>query len=400
MLDRLVVLTGDDVNRDHFLNFANGPVLFGRSNAQANVALPDKAVSRVHFQIENRNGQVWVIDQGSSGGTLVNGRKVMEQQLKSGDIIRAGDTQLRFAPAGEDVTFVTEGKKDRVEDIANTTFSHFKVGKLIARGTTGCVFKAVDTETGQTVALKVLFPEMAKSEEEMQRFVRAMKTIIPLQHPNLIKVINAGRKDSFCWLAMEFIEGDSLAKLIERVCREGKLPWGFSLKVAIHLSRALQYADERDFLHRNITPNNILIRISDQSALLGDLMLAKALEGALAAQITKPGQMIGEVKFMSPERTRSTTDVDIRSEIYSLGATLYALLTGKPPHEGLTLVDTLKKIREVPPIPVSQSISNIPKEFDAVILKMLEKDPAKRFQTPKDLTQALEAIAKKEELEI
>lgn len=399
MLDRLVVLNGEQANREHQLNFSNGSVLFGRSTAQANIAIPDPQVSRVHFLIENRNGQIWVIDQGSASGTQLNGRKITEQQLKPGDIIRAGETQLRFVPAGQQVTPSDNTSQERLEDLSGI-FAHFQVGKLLARGTTGCVFRAQDTDNGQTVALKVLFPELAKSEEEMQRFVRAMKTMMPLQHPNIITVLNAGRKDSLCWLSMEFIEGESLAKLIERVCKEGKLPWGFSLKVAVYLSRALQYAESHGILHRNITPNNILIRISDQTALLGDLMLAKALEGALAAQITKPGQIVGDVKFMSPERTRSTTDVDIRSEIYSLGATLYALLTGKPPHEGLTLVDTLQKIRTVPPLPLRAAIPNIPADFEAAILKMLEKDPKDRYQNATELNQALEHIARQHKIAV
>jgi serine/threonine protein kinase len=391
MLDRLVVLNGEQANREYQLNFSQGPMLFGRSSAQANIAIPDPQMSRVHFSLEPRNDQVWVLDQGSAAGTLVNGRKIAEHHLKPGDIIRAGETQLRFCAAGQQTT-TSASEHNPVEQLSGV-FAHFQMGKLIARGTTGCVFKATDTDTGQLVALKVLFPELAKSEDEMQRFVRAMKTMMPLSHPNLITVLNAGRKDSLCWYSMEYIDGDSLSKLIEKVCREGKLPWAFSLKVAIHLSRALEYAESNGILHRNITPNNILIRIADQQALLGDLMLGKALEGVLAAQITKPGEIVGDVKFMSPERTRSTTGLDIRSEIYSLGATLYALLTGKPPFDGLTLVDTLQKIRSTPPLPIRDSIPSIPPAFEAAILKMLEKEPAKRFASATEMLKTLEAIA-------
>ncbi|MFT3883023.1 MAG: serine/threonine-protein kinase [Gemmatales bacterium] len=156
---------------------------------------------------------------------------------------------------------------------------------------------------------------------------------------------------------------------------------------------ALQYAEENDIVHRNITPNNILIRHSDKAALLGDLMLAKALEGSLAAQITKPGQMVGDINFMSPERTKSAVDIDGRSEIFSLGATIYALLTGRPPHEGLTLVDTLQKIRHAEAQKPSLVVPQIAPEFEAVILKMLAKDPAQRYQTATELRTALEKVA-------
>ena len=398
MLDRLVVLNGEQANREYHLNFSQGPVLVGRSSAQAAVAVPDPQISRVHFHIEQREGKAWVMDLASAGGTMVNGRKIAEHQLRSGDVIRAGTTQFRYVPAGQQAT--ADNPLDELEKLVGTDFTHFHINKLLARGTSGCVFKAYDKDLGHSVALKVLFPELAKSEEEMLRFVRAMKTMMPLQHPNLIRVLNAGRKDTYCWYSMELIEGDSLTRLIEKVCKEGKLAWSFSLKVAVALSRALQYAESHGILHRNITPNNILIRISDQTALLGDLMLGKALEGALAAQITKPGEIVGDIKYMSPERTKSTAGLDIRSEIYSLGATLYALLTGRPPFEGLTLVDTLQKIRSIPPLPLRDVIPNIPPDFEAAILKMLEKDPAKRFQNATEMLQVLEGIATKGNLKV
>jgi serine/threonine protein kinase len=121
-------------------------------------------------------------------------------------------------------------------------------------GTAGCVFKATDTEGGKTVALKILHAEMANSEEEMQRFVRAMKTLLPLQHPNLITLYGAGRKGQNCWVSMEFIPGESVAKLIDRIGKEGKLDWKLALRVAVHVSRALEFAEKqrlevRDDLH-------------------------------------------------------------------------------------------------------------------------------------------------------
>ena len=393
MLDRLVILSGPDKGREHHINMAEGPVVVGRSNAQATIVLPDLQASRVHFQIEERDGAKWVVDQGSSSGTIVNGRKVSAHQLKAGDILRAGETQIRFVPAGQDAAPDSQSGEQRLEDLVGTTLAHYQIKKLIARGTSGCVFQARESDSGEMVALKVLFSELSKNDEEMQRFVRAMRTIMPLRHPNLVTLSGAGRKGNHCWVAMEYIEGESLGKYIERIGKEGKLPWKFSLRVAVHIARALQYAEENDIVHRNITPNNILIRTIDKSALLGDLMLAKALEGTMAAQITKPGQMIGDVNFMSPERTKSAVDIDGRSEIFSLGATIYALLTGRPPHEGLTLVDTLQKIRHTEAQKPSVVVPQIAPEFEGVIMRMLAKDPANRYQTASELRTALEKVA-------
>jgi serine/threonine protein kinase len=123
-------------------------------------------------------------------------------------------------------------------------------------------------------------------------------------------------------------------------------------------------------------------------------MLAKALEGSLAAQITKPGELVGDVSFMSPERTRGQGHVDGRSDLYSLGATVYAVLTGKPPFEGMSLVETLGKIRQAEPKKPRHYQPAIPEAFEALVLKMLAKQPADRPQTAADLLASLERLAK------
>lgn len=394
MANRLILLTGPDAGREYPLNFTAGPVVFGRSHQHANYALPDGQMSRVHFQIELRGGDIWVTDLASTAGTLVNGRKIAEHLLRPGDVIRAGETQLRFLPEGMTSAPAPAPAGERLENLIGQAMGNYTVGPLLARGASGCVFRATDSKTGQVVALKVLFPELARSDEEMQRFVRAMKTIMPLCHPNLIMLLGAGKAQGLCWMAMELVEGESLAQLIRRVGQDGRLDWRFAMRVGVHVTRALNYADQQSVLHRNITPNNILVRSSDQVALLGDLMLAKALEGSLAAQITKPGELIGELGYMSPERTHGTMEVDGRSDLYSLGATLYALLTGKPPHEGLTLVETIQKIRNHEPRRPRALVPTMPEELDGVIMKMLATKPAARFQSAAEVMARLERLAK------
>ena len=147
-------------------------------------------------------------------------------------------------------------------------------------------------------------------------------------------------------------------------------------------------------MHRNISPTNIMLRSSDKAAKLGDLMLAKALEGALAKQITKPGQLLGDIAYMSPERTRSIGEVDSRSDIYSLGATVYALLTGRPPCEGGSLPETIAKIRTAEPVRPKKYQLSIPDQFEGVVMQMLAKRPEDRYQTAKDLLADLERVAK------
>ena len=235
------------------------------------------------------------------------------------------------------------------------------------------MFKATDFKTDKPVALKVFFPEFAQNEDEMRRFVRAMKTMMPHKHPNLVSIQSAGKTGPFCFIAMEFIEGESLTQVIERIGVAGMLDWKYALRVAHQIGKALEYAHGQQIIHRNITPQNILVQNADKVAKLSDLMLAKAKEGTLAQQITKPGELIGDVRYLSPERTSGATTLDERSDIYSLGATVYALLTGRPPCEGDSLADTIKKIRtEVPVKPKKYQLA-IPDLFEGVVMRMLAK---------------------------
>jgi len=193
---------------------------------------------------------------------------------------------------------------------------------------------------------------------------------------------------------MEYVDGDPLTKLIEKFGTLKMLDWRFALTVGVHIAQALEAAHEKHIIHRNISPENILIRKKDNVAKLGDMMLAKALEGIKAKQITKPGELVGNLAYMAPERTRSDAEVDTRADIYSLGATLYALLTGKPPFEGKSLVETIAQIRQADPVPPKKSQLSIPDKFQDVVMLMLSKRPEMRYQTPAQAARALEQVAK------
>jgi serine/threonine protein kinase len=172
------------------------------------------------------------------------------------------------------------------------------------------------------------------------------------------------------------------------------LDWQFALRVGVHVAQALEAAHEKHVIHRNITPESILIRTQDKVAKLGDMMLAKAMDGIKAKQITRPGEIVGNVAYMAPERTRFDVEVDTRADVYGLGATLYALLTGKPPFEAKSLVETIAAIRQADPVPLKKFQLSIPDGVQDAVMTMLQKHPEKRFQTPADAARALEHVAK------
>jgi len=172
------------------------------------------------------------------------------------------------------------------------------------------------------------------------------------------------------------------------------LEWQHAFRMAVHMARALEVADQHGIIHRNVTPRNILIRSSDRLVKLGDLVLAKAMEGTRQEQITRPGELVGQLEYLSPEQTTGARPPDTRSDIYSLGATLYAVLTGRPPFEGGSPTETILKIQAEEPVKPTKYHLSIPPLFEDVVLRMLAKRPEDRYRSPKDLLKDLKRVAK------
>jgi eukaryotic-like serine/threonine-protein kinase len=396
---QLIVVAGPDKGRTFALN-PGETLQVGRSQATP-TRLSDPSVSRVHFEIELDAGLA-VLHDCSSTGTMVNGQRVTQHTLLAGDVIHAGNTDLRFVAGDSEATTLRpltmpkvasdSAGKEQLAALVGQTLSHYAVDEIIAKGATGIVFKARDTQNGQVVALKVLQPEFSRDDEEMQRFVRAMKTTLPLRHPNLVAMLGAGKTGPYCWMAMEHVDGESLTQVIQRIGVAGMLEVRYAYRVAVDVARALEYAHGQAIIHRNVTPRNLLIRHSDKLVKLGDVMLAKALEGTLAQQITRPGELLGEVAYMSPERTRGTTDVDGRADLYGLGATLYALLTGRPPFAADSMPELITRIRTAAPEKPKKYQISIPDMFQGTVLKLLAKRPEDRFQTASELLVDLERV--------
>jgi len=404
---QLYVIAGPDKDRAFALR-EGADLMLGRGSQSA-YQVTDPTVSRSHCQLLCEGDQVTAICKGGSAGTLVNGKKISKQTLKPGDVLQVGATQLRFQlgdaagattisgvpqPVSEKV--IPSGGVEQLEALKSKTIAHYEIGDgpIIGRGSTSIVFHATDTRDQRPVALKVLLPEISQDEEELQRFVRAMNTVMPLRHPHIITLYAAGKTGPYCWAAMEYVAGENLTQVIQRIGVAGMLDWRYAFRVAMQLGQALAYAHGQKIIHRNVTPKNILIDAASKAAKLGDLMKAKAMEGILAKQITRPGELIGDVAYMSPERTRGATDVDGRADIYGLGATVYALLTGRPPFDGATLVEKITRIRKDEPVKPTKFQLSIPSAFEGAVLKMLAKRPEDRFQTAEELVAELERIGK------
>jgi serine/threonine protein kinase len=399
---QMLVISGPDQGKALLLH-AGPDLMLGRS-AGAYYQLTDARVSRNHCQVLRDGDRVEVVCNGGSGGTRVNGKVVRRQALKIGDVLQVGDTQLRLQ-VGDlplDVALAhnpaaprpSAGPRcDKLEHLSGQVLGHYDIGPVIGKGTTSMVFHATDTRDDRPVALKVLLPEFSHNDEEVQRFIRAVKTMLPLRHPNLITLYAAGKTGPHCWVAMEYVAGENMTEVIGRIGVGGMLDWRYGFKVALHVARALDYAHDQQILHRNVTPRNILLDAPSKVVKLGDLMLAKATEGSMAQQISRQGELVGDVAYMSPERTYGT-DVDGRSDLYGLGATVYALLTGRPPFGGSSIVETITRIRQTDPEPPTRFQLSIPPRFEGVVLKLLATDPDDRYPTAAALVADLERLGK------
>jgi len=243
--------------------------------------LTDPSVSRVHCQAEVVADQLVLSDNGSVSGTIVNGKKVDQQPLRSHDTIQIGGTILWFEVKGvhEQSTLGGGGPTpkmapetaDELAGLVGQTLSLYEIGPIIARGQTGVVFKGKDTHDGKAVAVKLLGKEYARIDDEVQRFIRAIKTMVGLHHPQPVELYGAGKMGDVMWIAMEYVEGQSLVKVIERIGTVGMLDWRCAFQVGTQIARALEAAFEKQIIHRNIKPANILIRKADNVAKLGDL---------------------------------------------------------------------------------------------------------------------------------
>ncbi len=397
---RLTVIGGEEAGR--LFDLADGVTSFGRSQ-NAKMQIGDPSVSRQHCVFEVSGTTVEIIDSGSSSGTFVNSQAVQRRTLSIGDEIRVGNTNLRLGSVDSEQHTMTAVPgnlklpgtevKGQLPDLIGSTIHGYKIENKLGEGRSGTIFSAKDVPRDRVVALKILWPEVSRNTEDMQRFVRAMKTMFPIRHENLVQIYNAGRSDDITWVAMEYVDGETMSQVITRIGTAGMLDWDYAFRVAVHTARGLEAAFKHQIIHRNITSENILMRTADQVVKLGDTMLAKALEGSMTRQITLPGQLVGEMAYMSPEATSDSAAEDGRSDIYALGVTCYALLTGRPPFEAHSLPAMLDKVRnETPESPRKYQLA-INDQFEGCVMKMLAKRPDDRYQSPTALLKDLNHIA-------
>jgi eukaryotic-like serine/threonine-protein kinase len=277
----------------------------------------------------------------------------------------------------------------------------YRVLGLIGAGGMGAVYKAEHRLMERLVALKVINPALVSSPAALERFEREVKTAAKLSHPNIVVALDAEQAGDLHYLVMEFVEGLSLDRL---VASKGPLQPNFAARIIYDTALGLQHAHEKGMIHRDIKPQN-LMRQRDGVIKILDFGLARlatqawqsspaALEAAERAEdATRAGALLGTPDYIAPEQASDAHLADIRADIYSLGCTLYFLLTGEPPFPGGTVLDKVHAHQTCTPTPIRLRRPDVPAELAEILERMLAKNPADRFARPADLAKALRPLA-------
>ncbi len=281
---------------------------------------------------------------------------------------------------------------------AGTKLGPYEIQSPLGSGGMGEVYRATQSSLGRQVAIKVLSPEFASDPDRLRRFEQEARSASALNHPNIISIYDVGCEGANSYIAMEFVDGKTLRDLLE----SAPIPIKKSLQIVAQIADGLAKAHAAGIVHRDVKPENVMVT-RDGFVKILDFGLAKLTrpdpegrESTLAGfKSTEVGMVLGTVGYMSPEQVRGLA-ADARSDIFSLGATCYEMISGKRAFQGATAADTMSAILKEEPAELSTSVHNLPPALGRVVHRCLEKDPGDRFQSARDLAFNLEMLSRNE----
>jgi serine/threonine protein kinase len=296
-----------------------------------------------------------------------------------------GDIQVQF-----EVHLAIQPDPDEAP-LAAAPPAGYELGDEIGRGAMGIVYRARDVRQDRVVAVKLLRPEHFHNRSAVKRFLAEARAVVRLQHRHIVAVHEVGESAVSPYLAMDLIDGPSL----EAVLRSGPMPIVQAIATLLPVAGAVDYAHRRGVIHRDLKPSNILLD-SERGPVVVDFGMAKVeREGTKSlSSWTQPGAIVGTPAFMPPEQTGvENPEIGPPSDVYSLGAILYMMLTGRPPYAEASALHTIRRVRAAePPPPVHQFRPDVPERLEQICMRCLEKPLEKRFRTALALADALAAI--------
>ncbi len=437
-----LVVTAGPMRGRRFEFATHDTFLFGRGlECHARLAETDASVSRFHFLLEVNPPAARLRDLGSLNGTRVNGVRhggrgepPTDVDLRDGDEIRVGATLMRVEIAavcarchrritppdpgatlcqtcggGGSLSVLLTSPEHSAEEPAaiGESIGPYRVERLLGKGGMGAVYlarraeasqplppaasspAAEDARRGEAVALKVMLPGLLMDEAAREGFLREIEVTRSLRHPNIVALLDLGRQQERFYFALEYCDGGS-AETLRRISG-GVLPLATVIRIASDALEGLSFAHESGFVHRDLKPDNVLLA-GDGTARLADFGLAKNFQQSGLSGMTTTGVVAGTLFFMPREQLTSYRQVRPVSDVWSLAATLYHLLTGEYPRDFASNADPLAVVLKGGVIPLRERDPSVPAPFAEVLGRALEDDPVRRYPTGREFAAALRDV--------
>ena len=375
---------------DDILPLKEGDVAVAGSAKNCQLHLDGEGVEPEHAQFSVVQGDILLSDKSAAEGVYVNGRKVEKCTLRVGDLVLLGRAPVMLSPGlpsgRENLNMEDAGRENLAEtdptSLVGRTVGKFRFVRVLGVGGMAVVLLAEHVRLNRPLAVKVLRKEMVPNRKAVDRFIREALAGAQLNHTNIVQTYDAGTLGGLLYISMEHVEGEDVGMWIKRF---GRLPLTLALSITIQVAIALDFAHKNGVIHRDIKPSNVMFTKDGRVKLL-DLGIAKVLYDA-APEARKVG--IGTLVYMPPEQTRDAAGVDNRADVYSLGATLYKMITGQPPFKKKSVEAMVRAIRrEALPDPRIHN-ADIPERIFDILQVAMAKKPENRFQTVKEMQEEL-----------
>jgi len=361
-------------NKD--LEITVGKTVFAGRDTSAHILLTEPMVSRLHFKIEHRPDGYYLVDLDSLNGTFVNRARVRARLLKPGDMIQVGDTIF---------SFVSDDPAAQQKSLVGKIVGGYSIMERIGRGGMGTVYKALQISLNRTVAIKILSEDMLKDKTFIDMFLREARSAGQLNHNNIVQVYDVGRTpEDIYYFSMEYMHGGSIQELL---IKKQRLTLFHATKMMLDAASGLQYAERKGIVHRDIKPDNLMLG-EDEIIKIGDLGLAKSI---YSPQQEQSNTLMGTPHYLAPEQAQGKA-VDHRSDIYSLGASFYRIISGVTPYSASSVKEIItKKLREDPK-PLKEILPSVPDSVVTVISRMMKRKIEERYANAGELIKDLKRL--------
>lgn len=341
------------------------------------LTFPDSLTSRKHVAVRVHGGQIYLRDMESKNGTFVNGQEVRRSvELKLGDQVEIGETL---------VSVLADDERATMGGLVGREIAGYQILERVGRGGMGTVYRAEQRSLSRIVAFKVLSPSLVWDKEFIHRFMQEVRAAARLVHANIVRALDCGREEKIYYFVMEFMSGGSIE---DKIDAESRIAPDRAVPMLLDVCRGIQYAESQRIVHRDIKPDNLMFDDKGMVKIV-DMGIAGQLEGKRG--MSQKEGIFGSPHYMAPEQATGER-IDHRADIYGLGATAYHMLSGRTVFSGESQLEIMSKHVNDDPDDLHQVAPWVPKALCRTTMKMLEKDPAKRYPSAGDVLRALQEL--------